>query len=146
MPGTPLDKEQVRMLVLDVGYQEAAQRLGIKYATIRQWSKRFKWKQPFVDSRKTKLVVTTPSQALSQALIDDSNSTRKALSHAAKNGASHLSQAPPDAIVRNHKALRDLTATAAQIHNWNEDTKPGSPLNLNVLSQNTVIAINQPEP
>jgi len=38
-----VDREAIRVLVQDVGYQPASEKTGIPYATLRQWAKRYGW-------------------------------------------------------------------------------------------------------
>ena len=73
------------------------------------------------------------SDVLSEVLAEDSRATRLGLSAAARKAAEHLAVSKPAKIVRKHHALRSITQSAAELHDWNEK-HPGESFNLNVLN------------
>ena len=70
---------------------------------------------------------------LSEVLAEDSRATRLDLSAAARKAAGHLAASKPAKIVRKHHALRSITQSAAELHDWNEK-RPGQHFSLNVLN------------
>jgi hypothetical protein len=92
---------------------------------------------------KADAVVTSPSalsanvrkgaDVLSEILAEDSRETRIGLSAAARKAAEHLAASKPGKIVREHRALRNITGSAAQLHSWDDKGNP-IPFTLNVLN------------
>jgi hypothetical protein len=58
--------------------------------------------------------------------------TRLSLSAASRKAAEHLAASKSAKIVREHHALRSITKSAAELHNWNQ--KHPEPFSLNVLN------------
>ena len=77
--------------------------------------------------------VRNGADVLSEILAEDSRETRFNLSAAARKAAEHLAAGKPAKIVRKHHALRSITQSAAELHNWNEKL-PTKPFSLNVLN------------
>jgi hypothetical protein len=79
---------------------------------------------------KADAIVTSPTalsanvrkgcDVLSEVLAEDSRATRIGLSAAARKAAEHLAASKPARIVRKHHALRSITQSAAELHDWNE--------------------------
>lgn len=136
-------REAVKTLAIAVGVREAARQLGINQNTVRQWSSRFKWfKQPDsipVPPTITKqnglsiTSVTKPSEALRIALEDDSRTTKLGLSKAARRAAETFQGMTGAGVIKRAKQLKEVTGTAAQIHNW-EGQHGSSNLDINVLA------------
>jgi hypothetical protein len=77
--------------------------------------------------------VRNGADVLSEMLAEDNRETRINLSAAARKAAEHLAAGKPAKIVREHHALRSLTQSAAELHNWNQK-HPEKPFTLNVLN------------
>ena len=73
------------------------------------------------------------SDVLREILVEDSRETRINLSAATRKAAKYLAISKPTKIVREHRALRNITGSAAQLHGWDAQGNPVS-INLNVLS------------
>lgn len=94
-PPLDVDREQVRMLVMELGCTEAAKRTGIPLNTVLQWSSRGKWlahtRQPVSLPKSmtptTVIGVIKPADALANALAEDSCETRMSLSRSARKMA-----------------------------------------------------------
>jgi hypothetical protein len=92
---------------------------------------------------KADAIVTSPSalsanvrkgsDVLSEVLEEDSRATRIGLSAAARKAAEHLAASKATKIVRKHHALRSITQSAAELHDWNQK-HPGEHFSLNVLN------------
>lgn len=118
------------MLVASVGYIEAANRTGIKYATIRQWAKRGKWNQPVAtDSRSSRAVtlVTSPAQAQAEALADMGRETRHGL---AKLALESVKRAKPVQV----RTARDAKDLASLIQTVDPQGQEQGQITLNVLN------------
>ena len=55
-----IDREQVRMLVLQIGVRPAARQLGISEGTVQYWCSKGKWLQSIRDAQKLPPGMTTP--------------------------------------------------------------------------------------
>ncbi len=85
------------------------------------------------------------SEVLSEVLAEDSRATRIGLSTAARKAAEHLAASKPTKIVRKHRALRSITQSAAELHDWNEK-HPTKPFSLNVLNMGRLaITVGDPD-
>jgi hypothetical protein len=92
---------------------------------------------------KADAVVTSPtalsanvrkgSDVLSEVMAEDSRATRIGLSTAARKAAEHLAASKATKIVRKHHALRSITQSAAELHDWNQK-HPDQHFSLNVLN------------
>jgi hypothetical protein len=84
------------------------------------------------------------SDVLSEVLAEDSRATRIGLSAAARKAAEHLAASKATKIVRKHHALRSITQSAAELHDWNQK-HPTQPFSLNVLNINSLQLDNREE-
>jgi hypothetical protein len=131
----PVNREEARMLVATLGYEEAAQRTGIKAGTLRQWARRFNWNQPIVHSQtKAVTTVTKPADALRESLSDDSKATRIGFSRAARKVATHLQEQAAEQLTMPATAISASKwhGIASGVHQWQEKAETG--INLNILS------------
>jgi len=128
----PVYREAVRMLVADVGYQEASKRTGIAYGTLRQWANRGKWNVMRPHSQAVTAVTKAPADAHADILREHGEATKLALSAAARRGAEHLASAAPSAIVKSHHALRNITAAGSQLHGWEAKNGPAANVMVNI--------------
>ena len=72
-PRIDIDREQVRMLVLQIGVRPAARQLGITESTVQYWCSKNKWLQSIRDAQKLPPGMTTPIKP-----IKSSNSSNRA--------------------------------------------------------------------
>ena len=77
------------------------------------------------------------ADVLNEVLAEDSRRTRIGLSAAARKAAEHLAASKPTKIVRKHHALRSITQSAAELHDWNQK-HPTQPFTLNMLNINSL--------
>jgi len=101
-------------MVRDLGYNETAQRLNIKPATLRKWAERGSWNvQPRTDQRVT--LVTKPiAEAHAEALAEMESETRISLARSVKRLAKDSEQA----TLRNSGEVKNVAQTAAIVHRW----------------------------
>lgn len=158
-----VDREQVRMLVMELGVAKAAQSLNISLGTVKAWSARFGWIKsmrhpatassdpPFKPQSATALqplpasiqpvtvsagatIATKPADALADTLADDSRQTRTSASRAVRRRVERLAESDEPADARN---LHELVKSAAMVHGW--DAQAGT-LRISIYAQ------EQPEP
>jgi hypothetical protein len=137
-----IDKEQVRMLVLAVGVREAARQMGLKENTVTAWACRYHWLAECKPAALTPLPpsmrpidvvgVITPSEALENVLKRDADSTKTALSKAARRGAEAIAEMPLEEALEQTQALVGLSKVAEKVHGWGANQ---GPVGINVLSQ-----------
>ncbi len=133
MNATPVNKEAVRILVKDLGYDETSKRTGIKAGTLRQWARRFQWHAPFVHSQAVTTVTRGPVDAHAEALAHHEGQTRLTLAKYASNAAAaiHKSVHP----TRYTRQAKDIAGVMATVHRQDEG-KQGNAFSLNVLNLN----------
>lgn len=139
-----VDKEQVRMLVMEVGAAKAARHTGLKEGTIRQWCKRHGWTEGNADKAqlaqgeptpaRTALAatlpeslrpvivtgVTKPADALKEMLAEDSRETRLGFSRALRRAAKHAEDMPAAEVLEQAQNVKALIGGASQVHGWQE--------------------------
>ena len=124
-----VDREQVRMLVLEYGYAETARKTGINENTVRQWGNRYGWlehvrnPQPLPKSLQKTIVtgVTKPADALQNAIIEDGNATKSAAMRYSRRVTEHAAQVAEDAPAKALTLAQDVKAvvqTAALAGSW----------------------------
>lgn len=77
--------------------------------------------------------VRNGADVLSEVLEEDSRETRIGLSAAARKAAETLAKMPGSKIIKHAQAHRHMTASASQLHSWDDKGNP-VPFTLNVLS------------
>ena len=120
MPATPVsipvNKEEVRLAVLELGYNTASQRLGIKAATLRQWAKRFSWNVTRTHAQETVTTVTRPSVAVLDELAENERETKLSLSRYTKRA----SKDAENAKLRDAPYVKQVAQTAGITFKWND--------------------------
>ncbi len=143
MNATPVNKEEVRMLVADLGYAETSARIGIREDRLRQWAHRGGWNVPAVHAvgRKPVTNVTQrPADAHAEALAHHEGQTRLTLAKYASNAAAaiHKSVHP----TRYTRQAKDIAGVMATVHRQDQE-KQGATFSLNVLNLN-MLSEDQP--
>ncbi len=128
-----VNREEVRMLVADLGYNETSQRLGIPAPTLRQWAHRGQWSTPARTDERVTLVTARPSDAHAEALAHHEGQTRLTLAKYASNAAAaiHKSVHP----TRYTRQAKDIAGVMATVHRQDEG-KAANSFSLNVLNLN----------
>lgn len=133
-----VDKEQVRMLVLNVGVREAARQCGINEKTVLHWSHTNKWladtrpspaKLPPPASQIGSVVSVAPADALGNILAQQSKTTRLNLARAVERASEQArDHDDPLGAARN---IKETAATASMLHNWDAGS---AKVNVNIYS------------
>lgn len=134
-----IDRDQARMLCMELGYAEASRRTGVPHATLRQWGSRGKWtvREPLPPTMRPVPVVTvtgvtvSPADALAQAIADDERATRVSLSRGTRRAAYKLEDCEPDQAGDLHMVAK----TYALVHRIESDRGPTVAVNIAILSQ-----------
>ncbi len=127
-----VNREEVRMLVAEIGYKETEARTGIAANTLYQWSNRFGWNKPIEHSQAVRTVREAPADVLSATLAARKQESRAKLSEyqvrAATEAAAHEK---PLSITRQ---VNDLASIHAKV--WPEEQGSTAQFSLNVLNLN----------
>ena len=156
-----IDREQVRMLVLEFGVREAARKVGVNENTVKTWCRDGGWLAQFTRPKitpeppasmrlikpippnspdhakctilgeKEPNVAKSPAEILTEALLEDSYCTRSAASRLLRRS---LERAESVDIASAGDALSAVKA-ASILHKWESDDKQAPVVNLNVLTQ-----------
>lgn len=129
----PIDKEQVRMLVADIGYEQASLRTGIKQGTLRQWAARGQWNATRSHAQQLVTTVTQPkiAEAHAEALADLEGETRMSLAKASRRMAKDCEELP----VRHAGLANTVAKTMAIVHRQGDQAQQGFSLNVLNLGQ-----------
>ena len=137
---TPVSKEEVRLAVIELGYKRASEKLGINYATIRQWAKRGKWNVTRSHAQQTVTAVTKPSEAVLDELAEHERETRLSLAKSARRMAKDCEELP----VREAEKALTVAKTMAIVHR--QDEGKGQSFSLNVLNMGDLaVQVNEGE-
>lgn len=126
-PPLDVDREQVRMLVLELGCTEAAKRTGIPLNTVLSWSARGEWLKPVIQELPPTVrprainAISSPADALKAALDDDSQATRVAglrYSKLVTQHAASLAEASPNEALAQAPLVKAALQGAALAGNW----------------------------
>jgi len=140
-----INREAVRLLVQDFGYQEAARRLNLKEARLRQMAKRGGW-NTIVPKAYGKTVTTASQPAVAaeahaDALADYEGRTRLSLA----KGAERMAKDCEDLPARHAKTLHTVAQSMAIIHRQGEHGS-GNGFTLNVLNMGALqVRVGEPE-
>ncbi len=110
-----VNKEAIRILVKDVGYDETSKRTGIKAGTLRQWARRFHWHTPFVHSQAVTTVTQSPADAHATILAEHERKTKLGLASYAATQADHLAK---NGKLKDSGHVHNVAKTAAIVHRW----------------------------
>ena len=134
-----IDKDQVRMLVADVGFPEASKRTGIKQDTLYKWAKRKGWKLPIHHKQEASVQsVRSPAQAHAEALAEHSRETRMSIARSARKAADHIAEMTPAKIVKVSRGLKNITEVSEKAHGWNQNARSTS-----VFAQQAVVITDE---
>ncbi len=129
-----VDREQVRMLVVDVGCHEAARRLGLNEGTVRQWDVRYKWTadipraKPLPVSRVQPVtLVTSPANAQRNVYVEKLLETRGNHLDGALAVSREIKGKSGVELLENIDKVLAAGKHAALVGGWNADSRPDSP-------------------
>ena len=113
MTATPVNKDEVRMLVQDIGYTEASKRLNIKRDTLYKWGQRKGWKEPV---RHAQEITVQSVQSPANVLAEYEQETRQSLAKSTQR----LAKDSESVTLRDSKHVKNVAQTAAIVHKWDQ--------------------------
>lgn len=153
-----VDREAVKTLAIAIGIRPAARQLGLDEHRVLKWSQRDPagpWIAKLIPAVPATLEhhkvsscpqpLVSPSDAMQNSLADHSKRTRIALAKASTKATEHLAEQPAQAILKAAQNMRHVSAVAAQVHSWDQNSQQG-PLTLNILTGSAAVQINQGNP
>ena len=143
MSATPVSKEEVRLLAIEIGVREAARRLGLNEDRVCQWSKRGNWFSTPKQINAKATLVSTVSKAgdiLIDELADNERETRLSLSRYARRAAKDAEQAS----LKDAPYVKSAAQVAAITHKWGDQDKANTHFTLNVLNLNSLEVRQEP--
>lgn len=119
---SPVDREAIRVLAIELGAREAARRTGVNENTILSWSRRYKWDLPKrTGGPKAIELQSKPGDALIATHKELETKTKTALMQTVAKAAQLAAQKPAMDVTTTAQ-LRDLALTMAKLCGW--DGKP----------------------
>lgn len=131
-----VDKDQMRMLVLDVGAAEAQRMTGVNGNTIRQWISRYGWldhlkpqNAPKVPKSMQPQIVTNVTQPVDAVLKKQQQEATETRSNLSTSLAT-LSEQAKNATLADARNVHEVVKAASTLHGWNNPQESGSVTNL----------------
>ncbi len=131
-----INKEAVRVLVVQHGQREAARLAGLNENTVRSWAMRFGWSKNEVQPNRNHSVSDNVAATLASRKAQSRTLLSEYQIKAATEAAAHEK---PLSITRQ---VNDLASIHAKV--WPEDQTQGATFSLNVLNLN-MLSEDQPE-
>jgi hypothetical protein len=107
------DREQIRMLVLNIGYAKTSEQTGIKQATLRQWASRGQW---FTKAKPHAQAVATVTKAPADVLTDELQQNEKQTRLSLSRYTAKAAAAAEAATLRDAPTVKALAETAAKTY------------------------------
>lgn len=122
------------MLALEIGEKPTAEKLGIPYDRIRQWSHRYGWKRTSLSIQQPVTVVTVrPADVLQDTLAEHERETRLSLARYARR----VSKVSEKASIKHAGLVHKVAQVAGLVHKWDSE-KSNQTFTLNVLNINSL--------
>ncbi len=113
----PVNKEAIRILVLQHGQREAARIAGLNENTVRSWAMRYNWSTPTAATKTQPNGHSPLVDNVASELAKLERETRSSLARSAAN----LSRQSETAKLKDSANVHNVAKTAAIVHRW--DTK-----------------------
>ena len=154
-PALKVDKNEIRLTVMALGYDRAAEVHGIKPATLRQWARRGNWvvtreaAQKKLLERSVKqgneqlsqtvtnavIVTKSASESLIDHLSDCRETFQRGLGSALRKAAKHAETLDGREVIATSRKLKDLSDTAKTVLGIGQEASNGPVINIGLLSR-----------
>ena len=132
MPATPVNKEAIRVLVIQHGQREAARIAGLNENTVRSWAMRYNWSTPTAATKTQPNGHSPLVERISDELADNERETRLSLSRYARRAARDAESAS----LRDAPYVKAAAQVAGITHKWNDTSTTANHFTLNTLNIN----------
>ncbi len=132
-----VNREEVRMLALNVGVREAARQMDIPEATVQAWAARYGWLKnaprsvplPSTVIRPRATNATKAVDCLVNTLLESVRETRANHVSVALKASRKLTELPAELLLDHDQAQTTLAIAkhAALTAGWNADSRPDAP-------------------
>lgn len=139
-----VDREQVRLVAVQIGVREAARQFGLPENTVKTWSGRYGWfkeaaeQQQLVETaRETKRVRQglSPREPTAAEILEKyGKETRLSLAAGIARGAETVRDMDGQEVLLASQQVSQLTKAAATVHGW-QSTGPSLSVRLDVIAQ-----------
>jgi hypothetical protein len=109
------DREQIRMLVLNIGYAKTSEQTGIKQATLRQWASRGQW---FTKAKPHAQAVATVTKAPADVLTDELQQNEKQTRLSLSRYTAKAAKDSEGCTIRDAKLVKAVADTADKTFQW----------------------------
>jgi hypothetical protein len=116
MTAAPVNKEAIRVLVIQHGQREAARIAGLNEDTVCSWAHRYGWSKTIASKPQARTGNTQLVEKISDELAENERQTRLSLSRYAKKAA----QDSEKATLRDSPYVKQAAQTAAIVHRWDQ--------------------------
>jgi hypothetical protein len=142
---SPAEREQVRVLAIEIGARNAARKLGLNEDTVCSWSLRYDWKLPKRDRNGSvtlsdQMRAAEPASGL-QSRVGDvllashkelESATRTSLSRATMRAAAEAESLPQ--VLPHSGRINDVAAAASRLFGWDRNQSGNVTLNQLVVT------------
>jgi hypothetical protein len=130
MSATPVNKEAIRILVLQHGQREAARIAGLNEDTVCSWAHRYGWSKTIASKPQARTGNTKLVEKIGDELAENEHQTRLGLSKYAKDVVGELNRRKHKLLVT--KEAKDVAQTAAIVHGWDAKEQSSGNVVVNV--------------
>jgi hypothetical protein len=114
MSATPVNKEAIRVLVLQHGQREAARIAGLNEDTVCSWAHRYGWSKNATSKPQARTGNTKLVERISDELADAERETKLSLARSTKR----LAKDSETVTLRDAGLVKNVAQTAAIVHRW----------------------------
>ena len=138
-----VDREQVRIVAVQIGVREAARQFELNEDTVSAWSAREGWftrkeqEEELVERAKWQKqerqgLQASASKTAAEILRDYDGDTRLSLARGINSGARHVSTLDGQEILMASQQISHLAKSAALVHRWGGDAMTNV-MNINLI-------------
>jgi uncharacterized protein YjcR len=128
MSATPVNKEAIRVLVLQHGQREAARIAGLNENTVRSWALRYKWSTPNSASKVQPNGHSPLVERIADELAEAERETKLSLARSVK----HLAKKTEKTTLKQSGNVKNVAQTAAIVHRWDQKDQASGNVVVNV--------------
>lgn len=139
-----LDRNEVRIVAVQIGVREAARQFGLSEETVMSWSKREGWlrekeeQEEIVErakwQKRESQGLPAVARTASEILKSYDGDTRMGLAKGLKAGADHVAQLDGQEVLMAAGQVAQLAKASGLVHNWQANSA-GISIRMDIVSQ-----------